>query len=358
MPEFTLIQADIYDALLGIPDATFDAVICDPPYGISITKNGVGANWDSSSIAFDRTLWAELSRVVKPGGTLAAFGHPKTAHRQTTALEDAGWQILDTVAWAKSHGYQAGNRSLETELRKTGAEALADEHAGFGTHLQPAYEPISIARNLPIRTSLIQAIANGGAGGLNHDATRVKESDWAWNTPRATALPTAENRSRRPGRVTDRATWAIANRDAVSVPHRGGRLPGNLVVEHSESCTELACEVGCVVGEIDAQGRTKYAPGREPASRFFTRLRYSPRARSSAAHGVAGAPHPTEKPEQLLEWLAALVVKPGGVVLDAFAGSGAVSEAVIRAGAGAVTAIERENAYCQLIRARVAEMDR
>ena len=354
MPEFTLIQADIYDALLGIPDATFDAVICDPPYGISITKNGVGANWDSSSIAFDRTLWSELSRVVKPGGTLAAFGHPKTAHRQTVALEDAGWQILDTVAWAKSHGYQAGNRSLETELRKTGAEALADEHAGFGTHLQPAYEPISIARNLAPRASLVQAIAAGGAGGLNHGKTRIQESDWAWNTPRTTTAPAAENRSRRPGRVTDRATWAIANGEAFSVPHRGGRLPGNLLVEHAEGCSEEACEVGCVVAGIDVQGRRKYAAGKESASRFFTRLRYSPRARSTTAHG---ATHPTEKPEQLLEWLAALVVKPGSVVLDAFSGSGAVSEAALRAGAGAVTAIERESAYCEMIRARVSGMN-
>ena len=356
MPEFTLIQADIYDALLGIPDATFDAVICDPPYGISITKNGVGANWDSSSIAFDRTLWAELSRVVKPGGTLAAFGHPKTAHRQTVALEDAGWQILDTVAWAKSHGYQAGNRDLQTELRKTGNEALADEFTGFGTHLQPSFEPITLARNLAPRASLVRTIAAGGAGGLNHGKTRVKESDWAFRVPRTTPAPTTENRSRRPGRVSDRSTWSVANREAVSVPHRGGRLPGNLIVEHSEGCAEMECEVGCVVGEIDAQGRRKYAAGKEPASRFFTRLRYSPRARSSAAHGVAGAPHPTEKPEQLLEWLAALVVKPGGMVLDAFAGSGAVSEAVIRAGAGAVTAIERESAYCEMIRARIAGM--
>jgi hypothetical protein len=181
---FTLLHADIFDALRDVSDATFDVSICDPPYGLSITKNSA-TNWDSSSIAFDTALWAELRRVTKPGGTLAAFGHPRTAHRQTVALEDAGWQILDSVAWVKSHGYQAGNRSLETELRKIGAEALADEHAGFGTHLSPAYEPITIARNLTPRSSLVQAIVNGGAGGLNHDKTRVQESDWAFLTPRA-----------------------------------------------------------------------------------------------------------------------------------------------------------------------------
>ena len=355
MPSFTLIHADIHDALREIPDSTFDTAICDPPYGLSITKNAA-MNWDSSSIAFDVTLWAELRRVTKPGGILAAFGHPRTSHRQTTALEGAGWQVIDTIAWVKSHGYQAGNRNLEKELRQSGAEALAADYAGYGTHLSPTYEPISLARNLARRASLLQAIATGGAGGLNLDATRVQEDHWAFRTPRATFPPTAENRARRPGRITHRASWSIANRDTASVPHPGGRLPGNLILEHAEACTEEECEVGCVVAELDAQGRTKYAAGREPASRFFTRLRYSPRARASVGAGGVGANHPTEKPQQLLEWLAALVVKPGATVLDAFAGSGAVSEAALRAGALAVTAIELESDYCEMIRVRITGM--
>lgn len=352
MPEFTLVHADIHDALHEIPDSTFDTVICDPPYGLAVTKNTV-SNWDSSSIAFDPTLWAELRRVTTLGGVLAAFGHPRTSHRQTTALEDAGWQVIDTIAWVKSHGYQAGNRDLARELRKTGAEALADSYTGFGTHLSPTYEPITLARNLVPRASLVQAIATGGAGGLNLDETRVQESDWAFRTPRTIVLGAAEDRARRPGRVSDRSSWSIANRDAISVPHESGRLPGNLLLEHSEDCVEQACAAGCIVAEIDSQGRKKYAPGREPASRFFTRLRYSPRARPSAGPAAGGPPHPTEKPQQLLEWLAALVVKPGSTVLDAFAGSGAVSEAAFRAGAGAVTAIEREVAYVEMIRRRI-----
>ncbi|MET4703301.1 DNA methyltransferase [Frigoribacterium sp. UYMn621] len=355
LPEFALIHADINDALREIPDGTFDSVIADAPYGLAITKNS-GSNWDTSSIAFDPALWSQLRRVTKPGGILAAFGHPRTSHRQMTALEDAGWQVIDTIAWVKSHAYQAGNRDLEKELRKTGAEALADSYTGFRTHLSPTYEPITLARNLAPRASLVQAIATGGAGGLNIDATRLHESDWAFRTPRTTVPPTAENRARRPGRVSDRSSWSIANRDALSVPHGSGRLPGNLLLEHSEDCVETACAHGCIVAEIDSQGRTKYASGKEPASRFFTRLRYSPRARSSAGQRLAEAPHPTEKPQQLLEWLAALVVKPGSTVLDAFAGSGAVSEAALRAGAGAVTAVDREAAYVAMIRVRIEEM--
>ena len=76
MPPFTLIHADIIDALRDIPDATFDTIVADAPYGLSITKSRSVANWDSSAIAFDAELWSELRRVTKPGGILAAFGHP------------------------------------------------------------------------------------------------------------------------------------------------------------------------------------------------------------------------------------------------------------------------------------------
>lgn len=357
MPQFTLVNADIRDSLRDIPDGTFDTVISDAPYGLSITKTRSAANWDASGIAFDAALWAELRRVAKPGGLLAAFGHPRTSHRQTVALEDAGWQVFDTVAWVKSHGYQAGNRSLQKELRKTGAEGLADEYDGFGTHLSPAYESITLARNLGQEGSLVQAIAGGGAGGLNHDATRVQETDWAFRTAHAGVSLTVEDRSRRPGQISSSASWAIPNRTEASVPHLGGRLPGNLVLEHSERCAEGACEEGCAVAEIDLQGRAKYARGREPASRFFTRLRYSPRATASERPPTAGEfSHPTVKPQQLLEWLTALIVKPNSVVLDVFAGSGAVSEAALRAGAGAVTAVEREASYVEMIRARIEKM--
>jgi DNA modification methylase len=87
LPEFTLIHADIYDALREIPDGTFDSVIADAPYGLAITKNS-GSNWDTSSIAFDAALWSELRRVTKPGGLLAAFGHPAphTARRSPSKL--------------------------------------------------------------------------------------------------------------------------------------------------------------------------------------------------------------------------------------------------------------------------------
>jgi DNA modification methylase len=105
LPEFTLIHAELRE----IPDATFNTIDTDAPCGPGITRN-TAANWDASAIGFDSRLWAELRRVTKPGGHLAVYGHPRTAHRQTVALDDAGWKVIDTLAWVESHGYQAGNR--------------------------------------------------------------------------------------------------------------------------------------------------------------------------------------------------------------------------------------------------------
>jgi len=331
-------------------------VICDAPYGISITKNRRSAsNWDANSIAFSSEMWSEMRRVVKPGGILAAFGHPRTSHRQAVAIEDAEWQLFDTLAWVKSHGFQAGNRDVETEIRRQGDLGLADSFAGYGTHLAPAYEPITLARNIGVRDSLIKNLRAGGAGALHIDAVRNSDDEWAWLAKRTTAS-ISENLSRMPGRVSPHAAWAVGGRSHSSSPHRGGRFPGNVILEHSALCTEDQCDPTCVAAEIDAQGRRKYRQGKERASRFFTRLRYSPRAGASERPNIDGVSAPTVKPQQLLEWLCALVVKPGATVLDPFSGSGAIAEAALRGGAGHLIAIEREVAYAALIRDRLRDL--
>lgn len=339
----TVVHADIRDYLRTIPDDHFDVVIADGPYGIGVTRNRRPGqrHWDNSAISFETAFWAEIRRVTKPGGTLAAFGHARTFHRQSVAAEDAGWRIIDHLSWLKSHGYQAGNRDLGAELQRAGKPELADDYAGWGTHLRPSYEPILIARNLAPGQSLVQTIADGGTGGLNLNATRINAGD--------------EDRSRRPGRVSDSATWSVKREAGTkSVPHRGGRLPGNLVVEHAERCSAEACDVECAGWQIDAGGRQKYASGKERASRFFSSIRYSPRAPASERPAVDDAAgHASVKPQALLGWVCALTVRPGSLVLDPFSGSGAVAEAVLRAGARVVS-VEIDAGHMGQIEARLS----
>jgi DNA modification methylase len=100
------------------PELHFDTIVTDAPYGLGITRN-TAANGEASAIGFDSRVWAELRRVTKPGGLLGVYGHPRTAHRQTVALKDAGWKVIDTLAWVESHGYQAGNRIGICKLRES-----------------------------------------------------------------------------------------------------------------------------------------------------------------------------------------------------------------------------------------------
>jgi DNA modification methylase len=338
----TLVTADIRDASGIEANASLDGAILDPPYGLGLT----GAAWDNNAISFDVEFWSQVGSKIKPGGTIAVFGHARTAHRLGTAVEDSGLRIVDHLAWAKGHGHATASRAIDGELRKQGSPPeLSNKFMLWETLLRSAYEPVLIARQLKRNESLVQAIANGGAGGFNVGATLIP------------ADPT-ENRSRRPGKVNE-ANGKKIRRPAgmMSVPNENGRKPGNLILEHDEGCQEMECMVTCQISLIDAQGRGKYRTGKENPSRLFTQIKYSARAHSSESPHPEGTPnHPTVKPRNLINWLCDLIVMPGGTYLDGFAGSGAVSEGIIAAG-GNAWAVEREPEFIDLIEARFAALD-
>src|ERR1017187_6746632 len=70
-----------------------DAVVCDPPYGLSF----MGKGWDHGVPGVP--FWAEALRVMRPGAHLLAFGGTRTFHRLTCAIEDAGFEIRDSIGY-------------------------------------------------------------------------------------------------------------------------------------------------------------------------------------------------------------------------------------------------------------------
>ncbi len=214
------------DRMRELPDASVDAVVTDPPYELGF----MGKSWDSSGIAFNTDVWLECLRVLKPGGHLLAFGGSRTWHRIAVAVEDAGFQIRDSVAWLYGSGFPksldvskaidkaAGvEREVVTETvadifgereeRKEkpafgigqsgsafnghadGAMARETEPAtddavkwqGWGTALKPAFEPVIVARK-PLVGTVAANVLEYGTGALNIDGTRIGTSQ-PWSRP-------------------------------------------------------------------------------------------------------------------------------------------------------------------------------
>ena len=87
------------EVLRSEPDNSFDGVLCDPPYGLSF----MGKKWDYDVPSVE--LWREVLRVLKPGAPLLAFGGTRTYHRMVVAIEDAGFEIRDQLAWMYGSGF-------------------------------------------------------------------------------------------------------------------------------------------------------------------------------------------------------------------------------------------------------------
>jgi len=95
----TIIQGDCIEVLKTLPDCSVDAVVTDPPYGLSF----MGKRWDYDVPS--QAVWAECLRVLKPGGHLLAFAGTRTQHRMAVRIEDAGFEIRDMIAWVYGSGF-------------------------------------------------------------------------------------------------------------------------------------------------------------------------------------------------------------------------------------------------------------
>lgn len=97
---------DCLDILPTLEPDTFDGCLCDPPYELGF----MGKHWDASGITYNVDLWRQVYRVLKPGAYLLAFGGTRTSHRLACAIEDAGFEIRDTIDWVYGSGFPKSSR--------------------------------------------------------------------------------------------------------------------------------------------------------------------------------------------------------------------------------------------------------
>jgi DNA modification methylase len=137
---YTLHIGNNLDILPTLPDNSVDSIVTDPPYELGF----MGKKWDSSGIAYSVELWTQCLRVLKPGGHLLSFGGTRTWHRVAVAIEDAGFEVRDSIAWMYGSGFP---KSLDVSkaIDKSNGKHQVDL-APFGAYVRELREAKGLSR--------------------------------------------------------------------------------------------------------------------------------------------------------------------------------------------------------------------
>lgn len=332
-------HGDCRDVLRTLPDNSVDSVVTDPPYELGF----MGKKWDSSGIAYDVTVWSECLRVLKPGGHVLAFGGSRTFHRLGVAIEDAGFEIRDTIAWISSKTFP---KSLNVEKAMNRAGMDGSVASGWGTGLKQVVEPVVLARK-PLDGTVADNTLRWGVGGLNIDGSRIATDDRFGGGAKATSgfvngyqgdgWQPGSAQGRWPANVIlDEVTAGLLDEQTGVLKRATSRTPAK-----KESIDRALFGGGYAGPLYDDSGG---------ASRFFYVAKASKRDRNEGLEDSNG--HPTVKPTSLMRYLVKLVTPSGGVVLDPFTGSGSTGKAAILDGFEFV-GVELTEDYLPIIEGRL-----
>ena len=304
-----LLLGDCLDRLKDLEDNSIDAIVTDPPYGLSF----MGKKWDYDVPSVD--IWKECLRVLKPGGYLLSFAGTRTQHRMAVNIEDAGFEIRDMIAWVYGSGFpkslnigKAIDKMLgnERELISVGGKCGVFAHAGdgreqdinnyqavttkgnsewegWGTALKPALEPITVARKPLGEKTVAENCLKWGVGGINIDGCRVGTEGITTNGK---------------GKQDGNTPIVPQSPDFVGETHIG-RFPANLIHDGSDEVVGLfpqnkstanvrhnkASENTCMSGKNYERDGYGYSDSGS-AARFFYCAKASKRERNIGCEGL------------------------------------------------------------------------
>lgn len=370
----TLIHGECLEELKKLPENSVDAIVTDPPYGLSF----MGKKWDYDVPSVE--IWQECLRVLKPGGYLLSFAGTRTYHRMATGIEDAGFEIRDMIAWVYGSGFPkslnigkavdklqgnereelinerwaerypngpGGNKNPEKygQLKRIVGNPLmttkgTSEWEGWGTALKPALEPITVARK-PIEGTVAENCLKFGVGGINIDECRVGTETMV-NQPAGSAGDVMKTGLKHDAQPT------------ISL----GRFPSNFIHDGSDEVVELFPNDSQRFFYVAKASKSERNMGCEEleATRHADRKKEdgsgwdNPRNRTNTPKQNF---HPTVKPIALMEYIVRLVSREGATVLDPFMGSGTTGIACKKLKRHFI-GIEKEAEYIKIAESRIS----
>jgi DNA modification methylase len=281
--KYHLMQGNSLELLKTLEDNSVDAIVTDPPYGLSQHTQGdivnaltawlageeyrhgkagfMGKAWDS--FVPSPMLFKECYRVLKHGGHILCFAGARTQDLMSLSIRLAGFEIRDACLWLYGSGFPKGcniAKGIDGVLGKQGISIKtsgddgrkatfqsggqgdgfekhlqyepsdeAKKWEGWNTNLKPAYEPIIMARK-PLDGTVVNNVLKHGVGGLNIDACRVGTSE---DDLKGLYRATHENNSER--------SWKNTSKQIIQNPValEKGRYPANIILDGSDSVEAL-----------------------------------------------------------------------------------------------------------------------
>lgn len=233
---------------------------------------------------------------------MLAFGGTRTYHRMACAIEDAGFEIRDSLHWIYGSGFpksldiskaldkMAGaerevigpsrhhspGRKATNTLRSMNvlyrgeddgkydtapATPAAKQWAGWGSALKPAHEPIVLARKPLACKTIAENVLEWGCGGLNIDSCRISTTgidqekhlkEW--------------DRLQSKGAKGNVSGGMGLNEVDLSSYAKSGRFPSNLIWSHSPLCKQIGetwdCHPSCPTWAFKKAGERQSRPGK------------------------------------------------------------------------------------------------
>jgi len=391
-----LINGDCLERLKELEDNSVDAIVTDPPAGISFMNK----EWDSNKGGRDEWMqWltevmTEAKRVLKHGGHALVWAIPRTSHWTAMAIENAGFEVRDCVYHIQSQGFPKSLNVSKAIDKKFGAERevirsrklfgggrrlkgvmfeedgkdtdtfnytapatdKAKQYDGYGSQLKPAVECWWLCRKPLAEKNIVDNVLKHGTGAINIDKSRI-------------GTTTKTNSHKENTAINNPFTRGLG--EIKTEIKNYGRFPANLIHDGSDAVMEefakygeskssiypptgkalLSTESGWNQNKIVQNTINGYDDSGSVA-RFFYCSKASVSERNLGLDGEKSN-HPTVKSVKLMSYLVNLIAPPyKSVILDMFMGTGSTGIAALLNGHDFI-GIEMSEEYMKIAEARI-----